>query len=177
MKALGVAVLGNSAFRTDEEITRVYNKFVDTVYRVCFMMLKNSAETEDAVQNVFIKYINHDKEFESDENIKAWLIVVAKNECKNILKHWFRSKRTDLDSVGEPSYEDSHNDGEVMEKLMSLEKKYRLPLYLYYYEGYSTPEIAQMMDTNHSTLRTNLAKARKKLKIMLEEDEYETKRV
>ena len=95
--------MGNSAFRTDEEITRVYNKFVDTVYRVCFMMLKNADETEDAVQNVFIKYINCGTAFESDENVKAWLIVVAKNECKNMLKHWFRSKRTDIDSVAEPT--------------------------------------------------------------------------
>ena len=168
--------MGNSAFRTDEEITRVYNKFVDTVYRVCFMMLKNADETEDAVQNVFIKYINCGSAFESDENVKAWLIVVAKNECKNMLKHWFRSKRTDIDSVAEPSYEDSHDDGSLMEKVMSLEEKYRVPLYLHYYEGYSAAEIADMLKINYSSLRTNLAKARKKLKLMLEEDEYETER-
>ena len=63
-----------------------------------------------------------------------------------------------------------------MEKVMSLEEKYRVPLYLHYYEGYSAAEIADMLKINYSSLRTNLAKARKKLKLMLEEDEYETER-
>ena len=79
--------MGNSALRTDEEITRVYNKYVDTVYRVCFMMLKSASEAEDAVQNVFVKYINSGGDLETEEHIKAWLIVTAKNECKNMLKH------------------------------------------------------------------------------------------
>ena len=165
-----VANLGNSALRTDEEITRVYNKYVDTVYRVCFMMLKSASEAEDAVQNVFVKYINSGGDLETEEHIKAWLIVTAKNECKNMLKHWFRSKRTDLDDVAEPSYETREDSG-VMEKVMSLEEKYRVPIYLYYYEGYSTAEISEMIGIKHSTLRTNMAKGREKLKMLLEEDE------
>lgn len=162
--------MGNSALRTDEEITRVYNKYVDTVYRVCFMMLKSASEAEDAVQNVFVKYINSGGDLETEEHIKAWLIVTAKNECKNMLKHWFRSKRTDLDDVAEPSYETREDSG-VMEKVMSLEEKYRVPIYLYYYEGYSTAEISEMIGIKHSTLRTNMAKGREKLKMLLEEDE------
>ena len=162
--------MGNSALRTDEEITRVYNKYVDTVYRVCFMMLKSASEAEDAVQNVFVKYINSGGNLETDEHIKAWLIVTAKNECKNMLKHWFRSKRTDFDEIAEPSYETEENSG-VMEKVMSLDEKYRVPIYLYYYEGYSTAEISEMIGINHSTLRTYMAKGREKLKMLLEEEE------
>ena len=162
--------MGNSALRTDEEITRVYNKYVDTVYRVCFMMLKSASEAEDAVQNVFVKYINSGGDLETDEHIKAWLIVTAKNECKNMLKHWFRSKRTDFDEIAEPSYETEEDSG-VMEKVMSLDEKYRVPIYLYYYEGYSTAEISEMIGVKHSTLRTYMAKGREKLKILLEEDE------
>lgn len=165
-----VAVLGNSALRTDEEITRVYNKYVDTVYRVCFMMLKSASEAEDAVQNVFVKYINNGGNLETDEHIKAWLIVTAKNECKNMLKHWFRSKRTDFEDIAEPSYVTEEDSG-VMEKVMSLDEKYRVPIYLYYYEGYSTAEISEMIGINHSTLRTYMAKGREKLKMLLEEEE------
>lgn len=168
--------MGNSALRTDEEITRIYNKFVDTVYRVCFVMLKNVSETEDAVQNVFIKYINYGKELSSDEHVKAWLIVTAKNECKNMLKHWFRSKRTDFDEIDEPSYM-TEEKSDVMEKIMSLDEKYRVPIYLYYYEGYSTAEISDMLGIKHSTLRTHMAKGREKLKIILEEDGYEQQRI
>lgn len=163
-----------SALRTDEEITRVYEKFVDTVYKVCFMMLKNVSETEDATQNVFIKFMRDNKAFETDEHIKAWLIVTAKNECKNMLKHWFRSKRDELDGIPEASYvDDDNNKKELMEKVFSLDEKYRLPIYLYYYEGYSTAEISEMLDIKHSTIRTYMAKGREKLKIILEEDEYE----
>lgn len=138
------------------------------------MMLKNESETEDATQNVFIKYMNHEKKFASDEHIKAWLIVTAKNECKNMLKHWFNSKRTPIEEVKERSYEDKNNN-EILEQVMSLDKKYRVPLYLYYYEGYSTLEISDMLGIKHSTIRTHMAKGREKLKILLEEDEYENR--
>ncbi len=170
--ALEVPSLSDIFKRTNDDIISVYNKFSDTVYRVCFMMLKNIEETEDATQNTFIKYLNCNKEFESDEHIKAWLIVTARNECKNNLTHWFKSKRTDMEDVPEASYEDK-GKSEVLEQVLSLDKKYSVPLYLHYYEGYKTSEIAQMLNINHSTLRANMAKARNKLKILLEEEDYE----
>lgn len=156
----------------NDDVISVYNKFSDTVYRVCFVMLKNTEEAEDATQNTFIKYMNCGKEFESDEHVKAWLIVTAKNECKNNLTHWFKSRRTDFEELPDVPYEDEHKS-EVLETVLSLDKKYSVPLYLHYYEGYKTHEIAQMLNINHSTLRANMNKARKKLKLLLEEGEYE----
>ncbi len=166
-----VTYLSNLAFRTDEEITRVYEKYVDTVYKVCFMMLKNASETEDATQNVFIKYMRDCTDFKSDEHLKAWLIVTAQNECKNILKHWFRAKRDNIEDVPEASYVDDDSKRYLLEKVFSLDEKYRLPIYLYYYEGYSTSEISEILNTKHSTVRTYMAKGREKLKIILEEEE------
>lgn len=160
----------NNAQRSDENVTYIYEKYVDTVYKVCFMMLKNSAETEDATQNVFVKYMNCDKDFDSEEHIKAWLIVTARNECKNMLTYWFNSKRSDLSDAPEGTYEDEEKS-EVLEKVLGLDKKYRLPIYLYYYMGYSTLEISKMLGIKHSTLRTHLAKGREKLKIKLEEED------
>lgn len=159
-----------SALRTDEEITRIYEKYVDTVYRVCFMLLKNTSETEDATQNVFIKFMRDKKEFTSDEHIKAWLIVTAKNECINMLKHWFRSKRSDSDVLAEISYDDDFEKGELLARVFSLDEKFRLPIYLYYYEGYSTAEISEMLSIKHSTIRTYMVKGREKLKLILEEE-------
>lgn len=168
-----VTYLGISELRTDEEITRVYEKFVDTVYRVCFMMLKNASETEDATQNVFIKFMRDKTEFKTDEHLKAWLIVTAQNECKNMLKHWFRSKRDNIDDVPEMTYVDDDSKKDLLERVFSLEGKFRMPIYLYYYEGYSTTEISEMLNINHSTLRTYMAKGREKLKLLLEEESYE----
>ena len=161
------------SLRTDEEITAVYNKYVDTVYRICYMLLKNEDESHDVCQNVFLKLIDCKKEFNSYEHIKAWLIVTAQNECKNILKHWWHSKRVDIDSIKDMPYSDNDDNSDVKQKLMSLPDKYRLPLYLHYYEGYSTQEIADMLGIKPSTLRTQLVTARNKLKLMLEEGEYE----
>jgi len=161
--------VSNSELRTDEEVTRVYEKFVDTVYRVCFMLLKNVPETEDATQNVFIKFMRHKKDFNSDEHIKAWLIVAARNESLNMLKHWFRSKRVHTDDIADLEYveEDSR---ELLDMVLSLETKLRLPIYLYYYEGYSTAEISEILKTKHSTVRTYMKKGREKLRIILEEE-------
>ena len=164
--------MGVSELRTDEEIARVYEKFVDTVYKVCFMLLKNVSETEDATQNVFIKFMKDSKEFQSDEHIKAWLIVTAKNECINMLKHWFRSKRSDSEVLENMSYTDDYEKGELLKQVLSLDEKFRLPIYLYYYEGYSTSEISEMLEIKHSTIRTYMAKGRDKLKIILEEEKH-----
>lgn len=166
--------MSNSVLRTDVEIARVYEKFVNTVYKVCFMLLKNVSETEDATQNVFIKFMKDNKEFQSDEHIKAWLIVTAKNECINMLKHWFRAKRSDNDVLAEMTYTDDFEKGQLLEKVLSLNEKFRLPVYLYYYEGYSTAEISEMLGIKHSTIRTYMKKGREKLKIILEEENYET---
>ena len=161
--------MSDFVLRTDEEITRIYELYVNTVYKVCFMMLKNVSETEDATQNVFIKFMRYNKEFSSDEHIKAWLIVTARNECINMLKNWFRSKRESLDGIADLGYVEEDKK-ELLEIVFSLEEKYRLPIYLYYYEGYSTAEISEILKIKHSTIRTYMVKGREKLKLILEED-------
>ncbi len=153
--------------RDNEEIHRIYDKYVDIIYRICFMLLKSEAEAEDVVQNVFIKLINTDKEFESDEHIKAWLILCAKNESKNLIKHWWRSKKVSLDSVSDTPCEDEYNNDETLKLVLSLPDRFKLPVYLYYYEGYSTDEISKMLKINPSTVRGQLKTAREKLKLMI----------
>lgn len=68
-----------SSLRTDEELVEIYNRHVDTVYRVCFSFMKNAADTEDMVQETFLKLISCGKNFTSEEHEKAWLIVTASN--------------------------------------------------------------------------------------------------
>ena len=82
--------------RTDREITELYQRHVDTVYRVCYSYMKNRADTEDMVQDTFIKLISSGVCFQSAEHEKAWLIVTASNLCKNALRHWWR-RRENID--------------------------------------------------------------------------------
>lgn len=151
----------------DNEIHRIYEKYVDTVYRICYMLLKSETEAEDVCQNTFIKLINSDRQFESDEHIKAWLILCAKNESKNLLKHWWRSKKVSVESISELSVEDKYNDDDTLKLVLSLPDRFKIPIYLYYYEGYSTDEISRILKINPSTLRGQLKTGREKLKTML----------
>ncbi len=150
------------------DIESVYETYVDMVYRVAFIYLKNRSETEDVTQNVFIKLMNREINFESQEHLKAWLIKTTKNTCKDVLKSWWRKKRNTFESLEIPS---NKIDLSIWENVENLNDKYKLPIYLYYYEGYKTDEISKILDINHATIRTRLRDARKKLKILVEEDE------
>jgi RNA polymerase sigma-70 factor (ECF subfamily) len=155
-----------SLLRTDGEIAAVYERHKSTVYRVCFAYMKNPADTEDAVQDTFLRLIESAKAFESEEHEKAWLIRVASNICKNTLRHWWY-KRVSIDD-----YEDLQDNGGieidgVFDAVMSLPHKYKTVVYLYYYEGYNCAEIAAMLRKPHSTIRNHLHEARESLKTKL----------
>lgn len=122
-----------SLLRTDEEIEDIYNRYVNTVYRIALMLLKNVPEAEDVTQTVFIKLMTSGLQFESDEHMKAWLIVTAQNTCKDLLKGWWRSKRVDSKCVADQAYllDTLHSD--IWGKIAGLEDKYKLPVYLHYF--------------------------------------------
>lgn len=152
---------------------RIYDLYFDTVYRVCFLYMKNSADAQDMAQETFLQMLRKPFNYESDEKTKAWLIVCASNLCKNHLKKWWRKRSVSLDEeIGNleniQGINLNNEQSEILETVMSLDGKYSLPVYLYYYEGYSTGEIAKMTDTKPSTVQTRLAKARQLLKMELE---------
>ncbi len=155
--------------REENEIIGVYERHVDMVYRICFSYLKNAVDTEDMVQNTFIKIIEKSITFESPEHEKAWLIVTASNLCKNHLKHWWQKRGNIEDHLMESSGKDRPSD-ELLDTVMKLPEKYKLVLYLYYYEGYDSNEIAKMLDKPQSTVRNDLHRARKRLREELGED-------
>lgn len=143
------------------------NKYKDMVYRLAFTYLKNSHDAEDITQEVFLKYVTLDKIFQSDEHLKSWLITVTINHCKNLLKSsWFKKTQPLDENI---QFEQQKNSN-LYHAVMTLSKDYRTVIYLFYYEDYSTKEIASMLGKNESTIRSHLARARKKLKNILLED-------
>lgn len=156
----------SSLRRTNEEITQIFNRHVDTVYRVCFMYMKNRHDTEDMVQNTFMKLMKDKTVFESPEHEKAWLIRTAANLCKDHFRHWW-SKTVGMDKVPEKAVEIPFDTDSTFDMIMSLPPKYKTVIYLYYYEGYSTAEIAKMLGKNQSTVRSHLHTARKLLKMKM----------
>ncbi len=147
----------------EQEFTKVYEAYVDDIFRLCFSFMKNTMDAEDAVQETFLKYFHSEKKFESPEHLKAWLIVTASNHCKDLLKQWWR-KRKNLDDYEETVGGETVETDGIMELVMGLPEKYKTAVYLYYYEGYDSREIARLLHKPDSTIRTYLQKARKILK-------------
>jgi len=161
--------LQSSLLRTGEELIQIYNRHVDTVYRVCFMFMKNRPDTEDMVQNTFIRLMKDKTVFQSTEHEKAWLIRTATNLCKDHFKHWW-SKTVGINHVAEAAVEQPFNIDSNLSMVLALPAKYKSVIYLYYYEGYSTVEIAKILKKSQSTVRGYLHTARKLLKMEMEGD-------
>lgn len=149
----------------------IYHRNVDTIYRLCFSFLKNRTDAEDAVQTTFLKLLDSKKVFSSPEHEKAWLIVVSSNICKSLLSHWWR-KRVDIEDCEPIPTPDQPDTRALFQAVLSLPARCKTVVYLYYYEGYSTEEIAGMLRKPVSTVRNQLSDARKLLEKRLEEEAY-----
>ena len=154
--------------RSEEEANRAIERYADTVRRICMVHLKNYSDTEDIFQTVFLKYILYPEPFESEEHEKAWIIRVTINACKDLLKSFFRSRTTSLDTLKEQAQVPGTEHSELLDAVLSLPEKYKNVVYLYYYEGYSAAEISRILKKNVNTVYTLLTRARHLLKQELE---------
>jgi len=159
----------DSFVRTNKEVSEIYDRHVNTVYRVCVLYMKNQHDTEDMVQNTFIRLMRDNTKFESFEHEKAWLIRTATNLCKDFFKSFWR-KTVDIDYANEVAHNEDFYIDDTIKKVMELPPKYKTALYMYYYEGYSTVEISKILDKNLSTIKGYLHKGRKLLKVEMEGD-------
>jgi len=163
--------VSTSLLRTNKDFMAIYERHVDTVYRVCFMYMKNEVDTEDMVQTTFLKLWSYGGTFENVEHEKAWLIVTASNLCKNFFRcAWKKYTSFDLQenlAVKKETYD------ETLEAVLQLPQRYKIVIYLYYYEGYRSNEIARLLNAKESTIRSHLHKGRKLLKEILGRETYE----
>ena len=136
----------------------------DTVFRLAYSNLQNKSDAEDVSQDVFLKLYTSDKIFETAEDEKAWLIRVTLNRCHDMRKSaWHRKRVSDYDFTILNNKESNEKDF-LLDEVMALPLKYRNVIHLYYYEGYSVADIANIMKKKTSTIQTWLQRARKKLK-------------
>ena len=152
------------------EIQEIYDRQYSRIYRVAMLYLKNVADAEDAVQIVFIRFIEKKIKFTDRSHEDGWFITATKNYCKDVLKTFWKRK-IELGELPEMATE-FENDRGLLEKILKLSVKYREVLYLYYYEEYSVREISKILNRKESTIQTQLSEARKKLKkYIIKEDE------
>ena len=154
--------------RSEEEANRAVDLYGHTVRRSCMIHLKNKADTEDIFQNVFLKYVLRTAPFDSPEHEKAWIIRVTANACKDLLRSFFRSRTVSLDVLIETPREMPEDHSDILEAVLALPEKYKDPIYLHYYEGYTAEEIGRILGKNTNTVYTLLTRARQMLKTRLE---------
>lgn len=160
--------MSNKATNADLENTIL--KYSDLLYRICFLILKNEQDVGDVIQETFIQYMKKHPNFESEEKKKAWLIKVSQNKCKDFLRFHKRHSYIPLDEVedvlmGTSDVEPSHKV--QLEEIWELDYKLKSVVILYYIEGYSIKETAQMLAISESACKKRLERARNKLKEML----------
>lgn len=152
------------------DIAQIYNDNKNSVYRLALTYLHSQDEAEDVCHDVFIKMIEHKSSvFPGKE--RAWLLTVTANECKNRLKFWNRHRKEELSEnipVRDSLDTENTREPDIVEMVLSLSVKERTVIYLYYYEGYSTEEIAGILKITASAVRSRMERARKHLKKKLE---------
>lgn len=156
---------------TDQRFRETVELYGDMVFRLAYSYLKNRADAEDVMQEVLLKLYVEPREFESADHEKHWLLRVAANECKKLLRSPWRRRTDPLDEAAEAAAFDRPAQSELFRQVMALPPKYRAAVYLHYYEGYSVKEIGELLGAKASTVQTWLMRARGQLKTKLKEAE------
>lgn len=161
----------NEFYGTENYIHYLIEKYSDMLIRISYSYMKNKSDAEDITQEVFIKLLHNKPSFKSIEHEKAWLIRVSINLSKDKLKSSYFKNTAPLEG---DFIDIAKEDNEIIQSVLNLPLKYKSIVLLYYYEGYSISEVANILSLKESTVGSQLSRARKKLKSILKEDfEYE----
>jgi len=152
-----------------QEIAEMYGRHVSMLYRVCYSYMKNAADTEDIVSDVFMKLIRSVANFHDDEHKKAWLLRTAINLCKDNLKHR-RRDTVNIDDYDLPESKDPFYEDNTLKAILELPERYKAVVYLHYYEGYSSAEISEILKRPKPTVLYHLHIARKLLREVLDHE-------
>ena len=152
-----------------EQFVQQIRQYMDMIFRLAFNCLKSQADADDVTQTVLLRLYETEKVFDNEDHIKHWLVRVTLNECK---KHWRSpwNRTEEYENYVSTLVFDEPQYSDLFEAIMGLDTKYRIVIYLYYYEGYSIEEIAGLLRLPRGTVGTRLKRAREQLKQKLSEE-------
>ncbi len=156
---------------TAQEFEYYVNTFSRVVFRTAICYVRNKADADDIMQDVFLKLYTSSTYFENDSHAKAWLIKVTANMCRNLLKSPWKRLIQPIETAGNMTSEDKKNSG-LIDIIMKMKSKNRIVLYMHYFEGYSTREIAEILDIKENAVTSQLYRGRKQLKDLLLKEGY-----
>lgn len=154
----------------EELFIKYYKEYYNDVFRLSYSYTLNIQDSEDICQRTFTKFYNYlINNKVQDDKVKQLLFKIAINDSKNILTSSWRKLTSSLEKA-EYKLETKIDNSDLIECLKELNYKYRIPLYLYYYEGYSIKDISVILKTNESTIKTRIKRGKEKLKELMEGD-------
>lgn len=155
----------------NEKFNQSYDKYANMLYRIAYLHTGNAQESEDIMQDVFIKLLYNAPSFKNETHEKAWLIRVTTNKCKDYLKSSRHSNMSlNEEIISDKCYEDD-KALDIQSKIIKLNDKYKTVVYLFYYEDYSIRQIASCLRITESTVKMRLKRAREILKKELKDYE------
>lgn len=140
--------------------------YADAILRLSYTYLKNTHDAQDICQTVFVKLLTEPREFGSTAHERAYILQMAANACKDLLKSPWRKRTCELEACAQVPAPES-GDGAVLAAVNQLPAHYRAVIYLFYYEGYQAAEIGAILGVPTATIHTRLARGRAKLKDIL----------
>lgn len=155
----------------EEELIKFYNLYKDDIFRFALSYTKNISDAEDVTQNVFIKLAKNINKLTNNNHIKNWCFCVCANECKNIKFSIWKKRIISLSKKYEIAQNIDDEYFDLYEELFRLKPKYRILIFLKYYEGYSVKEISKILKMKATTVQTNITRARKQIESGLKEKE------
>ena len=154
-----------------KSISEVYGLYADMLYRLALSNLGNREDAEDAVHDVFEKYISRPFLFTDGEHEKSWFIRATLNRCRDIYRKKKIRNHASIDEVAHLHTEESEDYSALTAALSAVDEKYREVIILHYFEGYSVEETAEMLSISISAAKMRLARGREKLKFLLERED------
>lgn len=161
---------------TDCDVKKLFERYSDMIYRIAMSYGNSVPFAEDAVQEVFLRYLKKAPWFENCEHEKAWFIRVAVNYCKSTVSSAWLKRICSLENAGEIAVPfQQQEESELYETLSGLPPKYRIVLYLRYYEEYQVKEIAGFLGITPNLASARLSRAKKlmKQKLLKEREEFQ----
>ncbi len=150
-------------------VEEAYRAHADAVFAAAFSVCRSRADADDVVQDTFLRYLTKPKEFDSAAHLKAWLLRVAINRATDLTRSRWRDHLSWEEEIAALPFE-APEDERLMDAVLQLKEPDRIVVHLYYFEGYSVKEIAQLIQRREGTVKSRLCRARAALKTMLQEE-------
>lgn len=144
-------------------------KYSNMLYKICIVMLCNEQDAKDAIQDTFCRYLEKRPDFANEEHAKAWLIRVASNICRDMLRLRSRHPKISIDDLSNCLAAPAQRD--VLTELMELPPKQKVVIYLHYVDGYGVKEIADILKITESAVKKRLQRGRESLRLSWKEDD------